>query len=488
MKRKTLFFIITLSFLFGFGGAALFYYTLPNSPQQDAWQIEGEKYKHEESLSIAHNIEHSNKTEAAMGIDFVYASKTATPSVVFIKTTSEVRTSSPFWFFDSDPFGSIGQVSSTGSGVIMSQDGYIVTNLHVVRNAIKIEVVLNNRKKVFLATLIGSDPSTDLALLKIEAENLPAIQAGNSDHVQIGEWVLAVGNPFNLTSTVTAGIVSAKGRNINIVNNQFPIESFIQTDAAINPGNSGGALVDLQGKLVGINTAILSKTGAYSGYGFAIPINIVAKTVKDLIEFGEVQRGFAGMDVADIDYETQKKLNITYDNGVYVAQVLEDGPAYKAGIRAGDLILSIQDREVPYKALYDEYLAYQRPGDKISLTLKRNNKKKEVVLTLINKEGNTELVRRNLIRSDVLGASFSKISKMEMQRYKIENGVKVSEINQGLIKRMGIQEDFIFLSYNGKPSIDPEQLIEELSQASGRMQIEGITPDGRKRFYNFYGY
>jgi S1-C subfamily serine protease len=324
--------------------------------------------------------------------------------------------------------------------------------------------------------------------LKIEAENLPAIKTGNSDDVQIGEWVVAVGNPFNLTSTVTAGIVSAKGRNINIVNNQFPIESFIQTDAAINPGNSGGALVNTSGELIGINTAIMSKTGAYNGYGFAIPVNIVVKTVKDLAEFGEVQRGFVGMDVADIDYEIQKQLKINNDQGVYVAKVLEDGPAHKAGVKAGDVVLKIQDKEVEYKALYDEYLAYHRPGDKVKLLIDREGKKIELALTLINKEGNTELIKKTAISSTELGADFSKISKMEIQRYGIKTGVKVSEIKNGLIKRMGIPEDFIFVKFNGKDCEDPVELIKELSKVSGRIQIEGIGPDGARKFFNFYGY
>jgi Do/DeqQ family serine protease len=419
---------------------------------------------------------------------FVEASNTATQAVVFIKTISEVRQSSPFWFFDNDPFGSIGQVSSTGSGVIMSSDGYIVTNLHVIKNAVKIEVVLNNRKKVFPAELVGADPSTDLALLKIDAKGLQAIKAGNSEVLKIGEWVLAVGNPFNLTSTVTAGIVSAKGRNINIVNNQFPIESFIQTDAAINPGNSGGALVNTKGELVGINTAIISKTGAYSGYGFAIPVNMVVKIVNDLVEFGEVQRGFTGMDVADIDFENQKALNISYDQGVYVANVLEDGPAFKAGIRAGDLVTGFQGRETESKSVYDELLSYQRPGDKVKITYQRDGKSKEATITLINKEGNTELVRKTYVRSEELGANFSKLSKVEMQKYAIEHGIKVTEVRGNMLRRMGIHDDFIFISFNGKPCKDPHELIKMLSQPAGRIQIEGITPDGRKKFYSFYGY
>ena len=230
---------------------------------------------------------------------FEEASAISTPTVVFIKTLSTVQYESPFGFWDFDPFGSRGQATSTGSGVIVNSDGYIVTNNHVVQGGDKITVVLNNSKKEYVAKVVGTDPGSDLALIKIEEKNLPAVVFANSDDVKVGEWVLAVGNPFNLNSTVTAGIVSAKGRNINIVKNQFPIESFIQTDAAINPGNSGGALVDLKGQLVGINTAIQSNTGSYTGYGFAIPSNIVQKIVKDFIEKGEVQRAFSGMEIGE---------------------------------------------------------------------------------------------------------------------------------------------------------------------------------------------
>ncbi|MCK9481366.1 MAG: trypsin-like peptidase domain-containing protein [Bacteroidia bacterium] len=480
MKHKILF-LFGAAF-FGFGGAWLF--SVVNKPQEDFYSKLTEIEKQHQSTPVSMQGE----GRLADIPDFVQASSISTPSVVFIRTTSEVRTSSPFWFFDYDPFGSIGQVSSSGSGVIMSKDGYIATNLHVVKDAVKIEVVLNNKKKVYPAKLIGSDPSTDLALIKIDVNDLPAIKTGNSDNLAIGEWVLAVGNPFNLTSTVTAGIVSAKGRNINIVHNQFPIESFIQTDAAINPGNSGGALVNTKGELVGINTAIMSQTGSYSGYGFAIPVNIVVKTVKDLIEFGEVQRGFTGMDVADIDYETQQKLKISFDNGVYVANVLEDGPAFKAGIRAGDLIVGIQDRVVDTKSSYDEYLSYQRPGDKIKISYKRDGKVKDAVLTLINKQGNTELIKKTSIRSDALGADFSVVTKLEMQRYGIDYGVKVTEVRSGFIRRMGLSDDFIFVKFNGKECREPETVIKWLSNASGRIQIEGISADGQRKYYNFYGY
>lgn len=427
-----------------------------------------------------------NGKAAESSISFVLASKVSTPSVVFIKTTALVQQRNPFgWFFDDwDPFGSIGQVSSTGSGVIVRKDGYIVTNLHVVKDASKIEVVLNNKKKSFTAKLIGSDPSTDLALLKIEGDNLPAISIVNSDDLQVGEWVVAVGNPFNLTSTVTAGIVSAKGRNINVVNNQFPIESFIQTDAAINPGNSGGALVNLNGELVGINTAIYSKTGSYAGYGFAIPSNIVAKTIKDLIDFGKIQRGNTGMEVSDVD-EATEKLNKT-SNGALITQVFEGSSGSKAGLQKGDVIIKIQDRQIDGKSSFDEHISYYRPGDKLKINYIRNGSAKETTMTLTNENGEMGVSKNNSINSEKLGADFTPINKLEQQKYRISSGVKVSNIRNGLINNLGLEDGFIFTKYNGKPCTDAAELIKELEGASGRMQIEGVGVDGGSRFYNFY--
>jgi serine protease Do len=419
-------------------------------------------------------------------LSFVLASKVSTPSVVFIKTTAMMQQRNPFgMFFDGwDPFGSIGEVSSTGSGVIVRKDGYIVTNLHVVKDAQNIEVVLNNKKKTYTAKLIGTDPSTDLALLKIDAGNLPAIVMTNSDDLQIGEWVIAVGNPFNLTSTVTAGIVSAKGRNINVVNNQFPIESFIQTDAAINPGNSGGALVNLNGELVGINTAIFSQTGSYSGYGFAIPANIVAKAVKDLIDFGQIQRGYSGIEAEEID-EMSEKVNKTTD-GALIKMSYDESPASKAGLMKGDVVVKIQDKAITSKSGFDEHMSYYRPGDKIKITYMRNGVQKETTMVLTNQDGETSLETNKYISSDKLGADFAPVSKVEQQKYKISNGVKVKNIRGGLLNSMNIEDGFIFLKFNGKVCEDPSTLITALENANGRMQIEGMGTDGTKRIYNFW--
>ncbi len=423
------------------------------------------------------------------GFNFVKASQASTPSVVFIKTIGTVQVSNPFsWFFDFDPFGSRGQVASSGSGVIVSADGYIVTNNHVIDRADKITVVLSNSKKEYAAKLVGRDPSTDLALLKIEASGLPAILFANSDDLLTGDWVVAVGNPFNLTSTVTAGIVSAKGRNINIVNNQFPIESFIQTDAAINPGNSGGALVNLDGNLVGINTAIASNTGSYAGYGFAIPSNIVAKIVKDLKEFGEVQRGFTGAEVTDISAGDQDKLGKEYSSGVKVESVTEDAPANKAGIESGDYIVSFNGQKILSRATYDELLAYRRPGDEVKLGVVHNGTYSEKTITLLNGEGNMALLKKGSVSSTVLGADFQPLNAAEKKKYGLSSGIKISNIRQGYIREMGLGEGFIITKYNNKSYTTPEDLIADMESARGRITVEGYDVNGIQRFYSFFGY
>jgi serine protease Do len=464
-----------LSLVFGLTGAYLFQNFNSNS-QENTISLQ----------DLRATLVNYNGTATEQSLNFVLASKVSTPSVVFIKTTSMVRQRNPFgFFFDGwDPFGSIGQVSSTGSGVIVRKDGYIVTNLHVINDAQTIEVVLNNKKKTYKATLVGTDPSTDLALLKIEADSLPAIAIADSDQLEIGEWVVAVGNPFNLTSTVTAGIVSAKGRNINVVNNQFPIESFIQTDAAINPGNSGGALVNLNGELVGINTAIFSKTGSYTGYGFAIPANIVSKSVKDLIDFGEIQRGYHGMEIDEIT-ENSERINKT-TNGALVLKVYPDGPATKAGLLKDDIIVKIQNKAISGKSSFDENMSYYRPGDKLKINVIRSGSEKELTLTLTNLDGETSIRKRHVITSVKLGASFEALSKVELQKYRIQNGVKVTQVSGGLIGSMNIEEGFIFVKYNGQACINPEDLVKQLENAGGRMQIEGVGADGGSRIYNFY--
>jgi len=432
------------------------------------------------SFQAVNNTEYS---AAAGNVEFVDASKKSTPCVVYIKTVSPAQVSS-YWDDWFNMFGRRGEQTSSGSGVIVSEDGYIATNNHVVDGASSIEVILNNNRYVYPAKVIGTDPSTDLALLKIDAKGLPAIGIGNSEKVEIGEWVLAVGNPFNLTSTVTAGIVSAKGRNINVVNNQFPIESFIQTDAAINPGNSGGALVNLKGELIGINTAIASRTGAYNGYGFAIPVNIVSKIIKDLKEFGEVQRAFTGMEIVDITAELLERTG-NQDKGVYIGFVGKDGPAKEAGVTEGQVILSVNGTEVNSKALFDEQIAYYRPSDKINITLSNG---KEKTLTLVNREGTTIMLKRTLVHSETLGADFEKISKLEKDRYSIDGGFRVSNIGIGIIRRMNIPDGFIFTKLNNTSYNTAEDFIKDMERIKGRIVIEGIHPSGSKQTLSFYYY
>ncbi len=418
--------------------------------------------------------------------DFVYASEVSTPSVVFIKTESQAQASSSFWFFGYDPFGRMGKVSSSGSGVIVSKDGYIITNHHVVKNADKIEVVLDKGKRSYPAKIIGTAASSDLALIKIEGKNLPAISIGNSDNVKIGEWVLAVGNPFNLTSTVTAGIVSAKGRNINIVNNAFPIESFIQTDAAINPGNSGGALVNLKGDLIGLNTAIASQTGAYVGYGFAIPVNIVVKIVDDLKQFGQIQRGFDGLDVVDLNADLIDQTK--REEGVYVVRVNSNNPNTVGKFKDGDLIIKVNGHLITSKAQYDELLAYQRPGDSMHYLILRNGAEKEIDITLVNDEGTTSLNKKVSVRSEELGAEFEIATKIERDLYNISHGVKVSSITSGKIREMRLQEGFIFLEINDKKADNLNEFVNYLEKAKGQVRITGISPSGSKQFLSFYIY
>jgi Do/DeqQ family serine protease len=417
-------------------------------------------------------------------INFVKASKKCTPSVVFIKTESQqYRRSSFFWGFDFDPFGRIGKVASTGSGVILSEDGYIVTNHHVIKNADKIQVVISNTKKSYNAELIGADPSSDLALLKINCQNLTPIQFSSSDEVEIGEWVLAVGNPFNLTSTVTAGIVSAKGRNINIVNNQFPIESFIQTDAAINPGNSGGALVNLNGDLIGVNTAIASKTGSYVGYGFAIPSNIVSKIIEDLKQYGIIQRGFLGIDVEDIDGDMAEKLEVT--NGVLVKRVNNRNEESHKKLEAGDIVVKFDGKLIEAKSNFDEFLAFRRPGDIVNLEVNRNGEIINTNIVLVNKEGTTEKLRKQSLLSEVLGGEFEAISKVDRQTYGIDKGVKVTNITNGKLRQMNISDGFIFTRINNQEYGSAKELINKLENHKGQIRIEGISSNGSRQYLSF---
>ncbi|MBS3912892.1 MAG: trypsin-like peptidase domain-containing protein [Bacteroidetes bacterium] len=451
-----------------------------------AWLFFSFQSTSKESISYQNGNVFRNVNLNALPDGFVKASAISTPCVVFIKNESTVQYGGGFgWFWDFDPFGSRGKATSTGSGVIVSKDGYIVTNNHVISGAEKLTVVLNNQKKEYAAKVIGADPSSDLALLKIDAGDLPAIAFANSDNVMVGDWVLAVGNPFNLTSTVTAGIVSAKGRNINLVQNQFPIESFIQTDAAINPGNSGGALINTAGELVGINTAIQSNTGSYTGYGFAIPSNIVNKIVKDFIQFGEVKRAFLGLNAADLDAAKSESLKL--NGGVVISEILDDGPAAKADLRVGDVIIKLDEKPVDTKATFDENLAYHRPGDEIKITAIRSGKEIVKTFKLIDKSDNNALMMKGAVNSKVMGADFQPLGASDLQKYGISQGIRILNIQRGgYISQMGLPSGFIIVKFNGNTYSDAEDLISAMESSRGRISMEGLTKEGSRQSFSFF--
>ena len=414
---------------------------------------------------------------------FSDASRLSTSSVVYIKTVMEREYSNTFleWFFGERPSQSF---ISTGSGVIYTSDGYVVTNNHVIENADAIEVI--HEKRTYKAELIGSDPSTDLAILKINGDDLPNIKIGRSRDLEVGQWVLAVGNPFNLTSTVTAGIVSAKGRQINILRANFPIESFIQTDAAINPGNSGGALVNTRGELVGINTAILSKTGSYAGYGFAVPVDIVSKIVEDLIKYKEVQKAFVGAEVSDIDQELGEELELDDWNGVIIQNLQQGGAADKGGLREGDIIIRLNDQDVRSKGEYEEVISYHSPGDRLDVSYKRGNRLDNTQIILTNVQGTTEIITRDIRTSRRLGADFEVVPKVEKDLLKIDDGVRITKIRSGFIKRLGIEEGFIVTHINKVPIKDAESLEDILVKIRGRVYIEGVSKDGVRGYYSYF--
>ncbi|MEQ8904952.1 trypsin-like peptidase domain-containing protein [Ekhidna sp.] len=415
--------------------------------------------------------------------NFVEASEKSTGSVVFIQTLSEIeyRTGGWMdWFFEPRSSQRVG----SGSGVVFSNDGYIVTNNHVIMDADEITVIAG--KKSFQAELIGRDPSTDLAVVKINSGELPVIEKGDSEQVKVGEWVLAVGNPFNLTSTVTAGIVSAKGRNINILRDKFPIESFIQTDAAINPGNSGGALVNSAGKLIGINTAILSRTGSYAGYGFAIPVNIVKKVFNDLVKYGEVQKAFTGADFIDIDSELASRIGIEDLDGVLITEVKDGSAADKAGLRKRDVIRKVSGKQINNKANLEELIAKSYPGDKLNMLVERDNEMLNKELILTNRDGTTSIIKRDIYFAEDLEATFESVSKVERDLLGINSGVKVIDYKiNGFFAGLGIPKGFIITRINNKEIDKPEELAKILENIRGRFDVIGIDERGRKVYFPF---
>jgi len=425
------------------------------------------------------------------GGDFVVAAERTVNSVVHVKTEVKTTAYDPwggFFGYQQQPQTQTG----SGSGVIISADGYIVTNNHVIDGAEKMTVTLNNNKN-YEATLVGRDPSSDIAVLKIDEQNLPAISWGNSDDVHIGQWVLAVGNPFELTSTVTAGIVSAKGRNINIIGDGkgaevLPVESFIQTDAAVNPGNSGGALVNTNGELIGINTAIASRTGTYAGYSFAIPASIAKKVAQDIIEFGNVQRGFLGVQIAAVTEEQAKEADLPVVSGVYINNVTAGGAAESAGLEAGDIILKVAGYPVSAVPQLQEQISKFRPGNTVNLVIWRGGKEKNIEVELKNKSGRAELENFEEIAAEniaSLGAEFSSPSESECKALRIQGGAKVGVLSTGKLRSAGVKTGFIVTKIDGVQVTSPEELQNILKSKSGGILLEGVYPNGTRAYYGF---
>jgi len=454
-----------------------------------------------------------DKVSYSGNVDFKLAAKIATPGVVNIKSTFKTKMQqyenedqNDFYdlpdyfkdFFKNDPYFKQFKfepnydsepVIGGASGVILTPDGYIVTNNHVVKDADDIDVTLYNGKS-YKAKIIGTDPQTDLALIKIDEKNLSFIAFGDSDNIEVGEWVVAVGNPFNLASTVTAGIVSAKTRNLNILRDQGAIESFIQTDAVMNPGNSGGALVTLDGKLIGINTAIATPTGVYAGYAFAIPVDIVKKVTNDLMNFGSVSRGFLGISIRDMDSKIAKEINIDRANGVYVDSVAANGAAKEAGVKAKDVIISIDNIETTTSAKLQEIVLRKRPGDKVKITLIRNgNEKKELIATLKKQEAIPKSIKpesAELLKD--LGVELVPISKEDQKKYKVENGLKVTKLYNGKLKKnTNIKEGFVITAVNSKAVSSVNSFIEAVKTKRGGIMLEGKYAGDPTLYYYAFG-
>jgi len=415
--------------------------------------------------------------------DFETAAAISVHAVVHIK--SEFRNRSGVYddFFDFFNFGHPmpnSPIEALGSGVIVTSDGYIVTNNHVVQDAEKIMVTLND-KRAFTASIIGTDPSTDLALLKIDASNLSFLTYGNSDEVKIGEWVLAVGNPFDLTSTVTAGIVSAKARSINILGSQGTIDSFIQTDAAVNPGNSGGALVNTRGELIGINAAIASGTGNYVGYSFAIPVNIVKKVVEDFMKYGKIQRAYLGIYYKEITDQFAKDNGLPAVQGIYVEDVVQGGAADKSGLKKGDVILTLQGIPVNSKSELLEEVSQHSPGDKIFVSLLRDGKQIDLSVTLSTENENNLVVNNDKII--IHGATFQRINDQEKKRFNLAEGYKITRLESGLLKTAGIKEGFIVYAIDKQLIHSIQDLKDALTSTKGGVLIEGLYPNGLRAYY-----
>ena len=421
-------------------------------------------------------------------VDFTYAAEQTVHAVVHVRVRSTVTVGDEYdnplfeFFYGNNARQQPRKVTGFGSGVIISPDGYIITNNHVVEDADSIQVTLNNNK-TYYATLAGRDPDTDIALIRINEKNLPTVKYGDSDKLKLGEWVLAVGNPFNLTSTVTAGIVSAKGRSLDL-DGGYKIESFIQTDAALNMGNSGGALVNTKAELVGITAAIISPTGTYSGNSFAIPVNIVKKVVSDLMKYRKVQRAMMGVKIQTVTSDIAEKEKLNNVSGAYIASVNPGGSAEEAGLKANDVIVKFNDNVISTPADLQEAVSEHRPGDKINLTYIRNGKENTVSVVLKNIDGNTSVILESTGET-VLGCKVAALTSQDKKKFTIDSGVKVIEVGEGKLKDIGIRKGTLITTINGKNVNNASEIRNATSDGENLSSIEGIQPDGTYFAYQF---
>ena len=421
--------------------------------------------------------------------DFTYAAESAVDAVVYVKVkateSGQAMPNSIFDFFFGMPQGPVQprEKVGSGSGVIIREDGYIVTNNHVIEGATQIEVTLNSNQ-TYPATLVGTDPATDVALLKIDASDLPVIPFGDSDKLRLGEWVIAIGSPYDLRSTITAGIVSAKGRSMPNYTGEFKIESFIQTDAAVNPGNSGGALVDKAGNLVGINTAIYSQTGSYAGYSFAVPVNIVKKIAYDLMDFGSVKRAVLGIVMQPIDDKIADDLKLSSRNGVYIVEVSKSGAADAAGIKAGDVLVAIDSTTITNAASVQEAVSKFSPGDTAEVTVIRDGKEKKFDVKFKG------TAKENGTKSDdgtvaFYGSSIKSASEDTLKKFGIRSGVEIVELGPGKLMEAGAVEGFVIQYVNDHPVKTPEDIIDVVKKSKRTVFIEGLTPSGKVGYFGF---
>ena len=420
--------------------------------------------------------------------DFTYAAESAVDAVVYVQVTIKQKQNTiqdPFFkFFFGDQMGPQSrEQKASGSGVIIRSDGYIVTNNHVVDGASTVDVTLNNNQ-TYPAKVVGTDPATDVAILKIDADGLPVVPFGDSDKLRLGQWVIAIGSPYDLRSTITAGIISAKGRQMHHAPGEFKIESFIQTDAAVNPGNSGGALVNQKGELVGVNTAIISQTGSYTGYSFAVPSNIVRRIAEDLIDFGSVKRALLGVTMSPIDDKKAKEMKLLAPKGVYVEEVMKGGAADKAGIKKGDVIIAVDSTEITTPSSVQEKVSSYHPGDKAAIRIVRDGNEKTLEVTF---QGTSMETGSKDVDGSVAfyGAKLKEASKETLQRAGLRAGVEIVSVGPGKVQDAGASEGFVILYVNDEPVRKPEDVINIAKKAKRAVYVEGVDTDGRAAYFAF---